>query len=336
MKQVSSSDQGTHIAEKKAILCVFSLSVIAVFLITLCIAGTSDASVAEEDSDTGLIYTIYEDEGEVAITGYTGSGGFLEIPDELEGYPVTSINYNAFYQCNSLTSVTIPGTVKVIKINAFGLCKNLESVVLSDGIAEIRDDAFNGCISLKSVTIPGTVKDVGNSAFFNCISLSSVTISNGVERIGDNVFAICAASSIVIPDSVTSIGEISFAFCQYLTSVTIGKGVESIGDRAFFTSPNLSTVFFKGKNCPELGEDVFSGTSEDLKIIVPSECSDNYSKWCDADIVEMSKSDLLMKVSRDSGTKDSEYYDVLIAGVSAGIIASIILIGGAAYIVRKK
>ena len=52
--------------------------------------------------------------GTITITGYTGSGGAVTIPDRIpdttNGLPVTSIGSSAFFDCTSLTSVTIPKT----------------------------------------------------------------------------------------------------------------------------------------------------------------------------------------------------------------------------------
>ena len=55
---------------------------------------------------------------------------------------VTSIGNYAFYQCASLTNVTIPTS-----------------------ITNIEDYAFANCTSLTSITIPNSVTSIGNNAF---------------------------------------------------------------------------------------------------------------------------------------------------------------------------
>jgi hypothetical protein len=87
----------------------------------------------------------------VTITGYSGPGGAVAIPSTLYGLPVTSLGDYAFYNCTSLTSVTIP-----------------------DSVTSIGDYAFYNCTSLTSVTIPDSVTSIGDWAFFNCTSLTRV------------------------------------------------------------------------------------------------------------------------------------------------------------------
>ena len=47
------------------------------------------------------------DNGEITVTGYTGPGGDVIIPDQIRGLPVTSIGDFAFTDCDSLTAITV-------------------------------------------------------------------------------------------------------------------------------------------------------------------------------------------------------------------------------------
>ena len=80
---------------------------------------------------------------------YQGQGGDVAIP---EG--VTSIGREAFYYCQSLTSVVIPEGVTYIGDSAFEGCSSLTSVVIPKGVTSINDRAFFGCRGLTVENAP--------------------------------------------------------------------------------------------------------------------------------------------------------------------------------------
>ena len=121
------------------------------------------------------------------------------------------ISGGAFSYCYSLTSVTIPNSVKSIGDLAFRGCKFLTSVTIPNSVTSIGDLAFQGCSSLRSVTIPNSVTEIGSSAFEGCSGLTSITIPNSVKEIGGYAFYDCSSlTSVTIPNSVTSIGSYAF------------------------------------------------------------------------------------------------------------------------------
>ena len=167
--------------------------------------------------------------GTITITGYTGPGGEVIIPNTINGYPVTSIGDDAF-EFSSL----------------FGVTYTSSSVTISDSVTSIGNYAFFGCDGLLSVTIGNGVTSIGSYAF-TCTSLSSVTIPNSVTSIGDFAFSSCQGlNSITIGTNVTSIGDDVFADCIRLWSITIPNSVTNIGDWAFGECYSLKGVFFEG------------------------------------------------------------------------------------------
>ena len=81
----------------------------------------------------------------ITITGYTGAGGAIAIPDEIDGQAVTSIGNYAFAYCTGLTSVTIPDSVTSIGNFAFAYCTGLTSVTIGSSVTSIGNYAFAGC-----------------------------------------------------------------------------------------------------------------------------------------------------------------------------------------------
>ena len=227
---------------------LFSLILSLVMLVSIfnCVPLIANASTIDtNETSAGSGYFEYKvlDNGTAEITDYTGKGGALIIPSTLHDYTVTSIGYQAFYNCTSLTSVTLPNSLVKIGKYAFRDCKQLKSITMQDGVTNIGDYAFYNCTSLTNFTIPNSVTSIGNYAFYNCMNLSGVTISDSVTSIGNYTFYNCVSlKSITIPNGVTSIGKYAFYSCKRTSSLTIPDTVTSIGDSAFYFCYSLKKI----------------------------------------------------------------------------------------------
>jgi hypothetical protein len=85
----------------------------------LCAAILLLSALAAAKADQYGDYGYTTSGGAVTITNYTGAGDVIAIPDAINGLPVTAIRSNAFYGCESLTSVTMGTNVTSIGVNAF-------------------------------------------------------------------------------------------------------------------------------------------------------------------------------------------------------------------------
>ena len=214
-----------------------------------------------------MVYQASDDAA--TLVRYFGSDSKVDIPAELGGKPVTSIGVYAFWNCRSLTKVTIPEGVTSIKDSTFWYCISLTEVNIPKSVETIGDEAFQFCDSLTEVTIPEGVTSIGVYAFQFCNSLTEVTIPEGVTSIGDGAFESCRSlTEVTISEGVTSIGETTFASCRSLTEVTIPKSVTSIGGCAFQSCSSLTKATIP-EGVTSIRGSVFEGCSSLTEVTIP-------------------------------------------------------------------
>lgn len=120
---------------------------------------------------------------------------------------------------------TVKAGTKTIADEAFYNCTSLTSITMPDSMTSIGNYAFYGCTTLTSINIPDGVTSISYSAFSNCTALTSVTLGNGVTSIGDYAFDNCTSlTSITIPNSVTSISWMAFPGCTALAEIYVDAG----------------------------------------------------------------------------------------------------------------
>jgi hypothetical protein len=211
------------------------------------------------------IYAISQN-NEVTITGYTGDGGGVVIPDTIDGYPVVRVASSTFDGNTNITSVTIPEKISSIEFCQFRDCINLVSVSFPAGISDIGSRAFEGCVRLISIPPLHSVTNIGTYAFEYCKELTSVEISGSKTHIESSAFSYCEKlSTVTLLNGIASIGDRAFSDCAKLVSVTLPETVTYIGDYAFGACTKLRALYFDGIP-PALGTDPFYGINSEAKV----------------------------------------------------------------------
>lgn len=99
-------------------------------------------------------------------------------------------------------TISIPNTVTVIEKEAFHY-SSITSISIPNSVKHIGYKAFVGCWGLSSITIPNSVEYIGDEAFDNCQKLRIIKIGNSIKELGDKAFGKC--ENII---SITILSEI--------------------------------------------------------------------------------------------------------------------------------
>lgn len=228
------------------------------------------------DSEPTTVYTgtcgadaTYSLDIVTGILSISGSGTMSAAPDleaPLQAYikevvigdGITEIGANVFSNM-TLSSISLPKTLKVIGERAFYKGITCNSLELPEGLQEIGSYAFANCVSLRKVTLPSTLTAMGEKAFSNT-NITKIEIPVNVQSLGTGLMDGSPTDTIYwnarncnpysnkdfpfngIKENVTTfhIGKNVRLIPDYLCdgmngleNLVMGENVETIGSRAF-------------------------------------------------------------------------------------------------------
>ena len=260
--------------------------ILAVIMVLFAFTLTAISSFAATSGD--FEYEVISKEDKTcAIIGYTGTAADLEIPQDIDGYSVTTIGDYAFEECTSLVSVTIPAGITTIGDGAFWDCTSLTTInvsagnkaytsvdgvlfskdmtdiiqypmgnprteyVIPDGVKNITDYLLWGCTTLKNLTIPYSVTSIGENALWRCMSLESINVSD------DNaVFS--SVDGVLFNKDKTEL--LQYPVGSTRTAYSIPNGVISIADYSFPECTSIESITFPD-SVTSIGEMAFPACS---------------------------------------------------------------------------
>ena len=171
----------------------------------------------------------------------------------LEATPVEEINIGPYltkvptfvcYNCDSLTSVTIPDQIVTVGTYAFNGCDNLSDVYISknSSITTFEGQCFKNCVSLTAFYIPSGVTSFGingsgSSPIDGCKALYFISDPDNREK----------PSTYYFPSTVTAIVGEAFKNCVGLNDTLVfHSGITSVDNGWAFCNSNAINVVFLG------------------------------------------------------------------------------------------
>ncbi len=153
--------------------------------------------------------------GGIRICGALGEKDRLEVPEEIEGYPVTEIGPYAFSASETPRRFLTEETAR---------CREKDGGIFEKTDAEKTEETQRAVKGdrLSAVSLPDTVKAIGDYAFYGCGNLETISFTDSLERIGSGAFMGCGAVKEL---RFTRKREGAVSLCQMLSELRYALAV---------------------------------------------------------------------------------------------------------------
>ncbi len=179
------------------------------------------------------VYRLTE-EGRAVLREYCGDCEALDVPAQVDGYPVVRLEDWCFDSNPFLREVYIPEGVTSLGVECFGRCVQLQHVSLPDSLQWLGEGAFANCIRLREVVIPDGVRRIPGLCFARCCRLREVMLPAHLRHIGHFAFCSCQELRMIfLPDRVEKLAAGVFFGCESLEYIALNEGLRQIGPNAF-------------------------------------------------------------------------------------------------------
>ncbi|MCR5312596.1 MAG: leucine-rich repeat domain-containing protein [Bacteroidaceae bacterium] len=234
--------------------------------------------------------------------------GNVVIPDSVvygkNKYAVTAVGDSAFFNCESLKSVTFCDDIRTIGKSAFESCKVLANVTLPEALTTISSHAFENCLNFTKIFIPANVRKIETLAFGYLSNVEKISVdeNNIYYNSKNNCNAIietssrslvCGCMNTVIPANIKTIKEHAFNLCTGLKEVTLPEGLRNIGTQAFWGASNLTKLTIPS-TVTEIGIQAFTNGPKYIEVAEDNSVFDSREN-CNA-IIETATNTLVFGV----------------------------------------
>ena len=127
-------------------------------------------------------HVIYTADGKTLVAAAGRTDERIAVPLTVE-----KIQSYAFYNCDTLKSITIPGSVRELGEGCFGGCAHLNQVELQDGLEVIGAYCFRDNFDLSVIRIPSTVKQLQVAAFYGDYNLRKIYFCGDAPEFGSQI-----------------------------------------------------------------------------------------------------------------------------------------------------
>lgn len=157
------------------------------------------------------------EEGGIILREYNGMEEAVEVPVELDGYPVRAIGGSCLRGNDFLQELIVPEGVESLGHFALSDCPSLRRVWLSDSLEFIGGCCFAYCRDLEEIRLPARLTCIQLMTFVGCVSLEEIRLPGGLREIEPMAFCGCKALRTVHPgEGSCALSKSAFDGCPSL------------------------------------------------------------------------------------------------------------------------
>lgn len=205
----------------------------------------------------------------------TSLGSIQELSNGMYNSSTPGEYMGAFAECDKLTTVNLPDSLKFIGSGSFAGCQSLHILMLDfTNISTINKGAFYGCTSLEieDLYLPN-LETLGQNAFYGVkvkkiSNLGKITTlptgNNNTQNYGDKSIL----EEVVLPSSITSIPSFFLYYYSALKNIQLPSSIEIVNGYAFDGCKNMESFVLNLPNLTTLAHAAFynSGVTEILNL----------------------------------------------------------------------
>lgn len=189
-----------------------------------------------------LEYKLLDDESGIKVTGYTGTGNAVRVPETIDGKPVVEVRFSelqaeeVIFPRSAERCILSYCTAKYINIPCDDMHitgeYTLEKVYIEDSVTVISKYLLGSQESLEQVRMGSGIKVIEKGAFQSC-DLRELEIPEGVEYIAD-AFRHSQFTRLMLPSTLVGIHKEAFVWASDATVIVYnGKSYSRHDDELF-------------------------------------------------------------------------------------------------------
>ena len=208
-----------------------------------------------------------------------------DIPSQINGIDIDTIDKEVFKDNKNITTVNIPSTIRYIEDSAFENCENLETVTFSNETEElyIKRRAFANCSSIEELVLPDNLTKIYEGSFSGCSSLTKLTtpfLGGGQTYANSSYNAYYTLAYIFGTDETIALKDVVVTkqeFFKYecltgtsIESIKILSEITEMNRISYYVQDSLVSIDLSNTKLEILPYDAFNGCTKLTSVSLPN------------------------------------------------------------------